>query len=189
MNSRSFPFGAFLAWIAVVSFAISCGDSHDAGADSAGNGGPVSVDEKLLDSWLAAFTALRHQGLEVGARLGDDPTTEQSYSAALEVSSESEAILKSHGFDPVSFEVATHAISKALAAVMLEDRQIDYTAQLEGQVASLKKLPNVTQEQIDELEASLEKSKAEIETATRGATEETKDLIRNNRHKLEAALR
>lgn len=159
------------------------------GADALVRDEPVELDESSLDSWLAVMKKIRGESQKASERLGEDPNALTGYLTGLDLRGKYKDILDEHDLTEQSFLDLSHKISAALAAVLMEEQQASTDDAMATQIEAMKNMPGISEEQLAQARVAMDRARGQMDSLAKGATEETKELIRRYRSKLEAALR
>jgi len=148
----------------------------------------IELNEDTLESWIATMVDLREAGVKANQSVSKDPNALKGYLSSLTASNEWKEALSAHGYSLESFRDVSDQVSRAWAAVMIEDQLGSLQPAMNKQLEAMKNLPGMSEAQLEQVRAQMAESQQKVDDLANGATDETKALIKKYRAKLESTF-
>ena len=150
--------------------------------------GMRKVNEDELTRYLATLGELRSLGMTTKTKLGDDPSRLQAMFVGMDATAQFSETLRKHGFDHDSFMSVHHSLTRAYAAVLIDDRKQEIDESKVKQAAALEAMKGkMPPEQIEAMKQQMGQANATLESY-QDVPPENKALVERNRQRLESAF-
>lgn len=153
----------------------------DAGAGTSA----VTIDQGVFDRYVDVLEGV--EGLRPDGADTDDATDLEDFATGLQVRGEWQDVLEEHGFDDATFVDVHRRIIGAYAKLQMEEHQAEIDRGTQQALEQMRKA--LGDEQAESMRRQLEAAEQQAQAAFGDVTEETVELVRENRDRLEAALK